>query len=147
MNDHTCDRPTDPTEDDPYEWTCPVCRMAWEKRIEATDDFYDSWYQPREDDGPCPSCERCTWNKGHDCDKTDHPHCPACSHCLGRHTEQDKVWAAILDELVARRLALESADYPGVTSFEIEAAGPATIRLTVKTAAGETVTQERTLTP
>lgn len=33
----------------------------------------------------CDSCERCTWNVGPDCGKPDHPHCPACGHCQGRH--------------------------------------------------------------
>lgn len=47
MTEHDCDRPTDPTEDDPGEWICS-CGRVWEKRTEDTDDFYESWYQPRE---------------------------------------------------------------------------------------------------
>ena len=38
-----------------------------------------------EDDGPCANCERCTWNKGPDCGVAEHPHCPTCGHCRGRH--------------------------------------------------------------
>jgi len=33
----------------------------------------------------CEDCERCTWNPGPDCGKQDHPHCPSCGHCEGRH--------------------------------------------------------------
>lgn len=36
MTIHDCERPVDPTEDDPDEWACPVCGMGWEKRIEAS---------------------------------------------------------------------------------------------------------------
>lgn len=38
-------------------------------------------------EGPaCADCERCTWNPGPDCDLPEHPHCPVCGHCSGRHT-------------------------------------------------------------
>lgn len=33
----------------------------------------------------CPNCERCTWNPGPDCGIAEHPHCPRCGHCCGRH--------------------------------------------------------------
>lgn len=35
--------------------------------------------------GTCAPCERCTWNPGPDCGRVDHPHCPTCGHCQGRH--------------------------------------------------------------
>ena len=35
----------------------------------------------------CQDCERCTWNPGPDCGKAEHPHCPACGHCEGRHRQ------------------------------------------------------------
>ena len=38
-----------------------------------------------DEDGPCGYCERCTWNPGPDCGKAEHPHCPTCGHCEGRH--------------------------------------------------------------
>lgn len=37
----------------------------------------------------CTDCERCTWNPGPDCGKTDHPHCTVCGHCQYRHEDQD----------------------------------------------------------
>ena len=52
---------------------CAICRHT------ATDEGDD------EPDGPCANCERCTWNPGPDCGKADHPHCPTCGHCMGRH--------------------------------------------------------------
>lgn len=33
----------------------------------------------------CECCERCTWNEGPDCGKSDHQHCAICGHCEGRH--------------------------------------------------------------
>jgi hypothetical protein len=29
----------------------------------------------------CGSCERCTWNPGPDCGRSEHPRCPRCGHC------------------------------------------------------------------
>lgn len=38
----------------------------------------------------CFTCERCTWNPGPDCGRREHPHCPACGHCEGRHAGEAK---------------------------------------------------------
>lgn len=38
-----------------------------------------------EEEGPCAGCEWCTWNPGPDCGRPEHPHCPTCGHCEGRH--------------------------------------------------------------
>ena len=146
MTDHGCERPTDPTEADPQEWTCPACRMVWEKRIEATDDFYESWYQPKP--GPCPSCEHCAQEGRADCGKADHPRCPTCAHCAYRHGDQGPVWEALLDGMLAQVLAVEPVTYPqGVVGFEATMAGPACYRLTMTLADGTTVSRERSLTP
>lgn len=52
---------------------CPLCTPP---KIETT---------PEVIQGTCANCERCTWNPGPDCGVKDHPHCPTCGHCEGRH--------------------------------------------------------------
>ena len=36
----------------------------------------------------CEDCERCRWNREHDCLRVDHPHCVLCGHCQYRHSNQ-----------------------------------------------------------
>jgi hypothetical protein len=33
----------------------------------------------------CKDCERCQWDPDRDCGNAEHPHCPGCGHCCGRH--------------------------------------------------------------
>ena len=33
----------------------------------------------------CDDCERCRWQPIADCELVEHPHCPRCGHCMGRH--------------------------------------------------------------
>lgn len=149
LNDHACDAPDDPAHDSPREWTCPACRAVWE-RIEHSEDegeIYETWFE-RRDDGPCQSCERCTWNQGGDCVKADHVHCPTCSHCVTRHAEQRPIWRGILTAMLDQHMRAEPVVYPpGIVGFEAAMTGPASYRLTAKTAAGETVVAEGTLEP
>ncbi len=39
----------------------------------------------------CHACERCTWNPGPDCGVPEHPVCPSCGHCMGRHVTERTV--------------------------------------------------------
>ena len=53
----------------------------------------EGWMGPCDNPRPpaerCSTCERCTWNPGPDCGEIDHPHCPRCSHCQGRHESNE----------------------------------------------------------
>ena len=33
----------------------------------------------------CRDCERCKWQPDVDCGLPEHPHCPFCEYCMGRH--------------------------------------------------------------
>ncbi|MDN3356064.1 hypothetical protein [Actinomadura sp. DC4] len=56
----------------------------------------------------CFNCERCTWNPGSDCGRADHPHCPVCGHCDGRH-DHDTVRAAKAALLAETEQIIEEA--------------------------------------
>lgn len=85
-----------------------------------------------EDDSPCPSCERCTWNPGPDCGKPDHPHCPICGHCTYRHKEQTTATGLARvrtpDRASELQAAISEADEESFTSLE-EAASAELSRL------------------
>lgn len=56
----------------------------------AIDEACAAWFEEHRDE-VCDDCERCTWNPGPDCGKTEHPHCEVCGHCQYRHEDQDNV--------------------------------------------------------
>jgi hypothetical protein len=49
--EHECD-PPDPETDiygTPDVWICPVDGRVWEKHVEDEPEFYEAWYEPRDD--------------------------------------------------------------------------------------------------
>lgn len=63
----------------------PADLPSWAERLATTTDEPLTMWIGDPPDGPCTHCERCTWNPGPDCGKAEHPHCPTCGHCEGRH--------------------------------------------------------------